>query len=440
VDGVAVGEVGRPSPGLLHIWSGKETVWTRYLAYFGPAILASVAYIDPGNIATDLDAGAGFGYLLLWAVMLTNCMAILLQYLSGKIGIATGKSLAELVRDSLQARWKILTYWVACECFALVTDLAEFLGVTFAIFLLSNGAISPLVAAWIGAFDVVVVFLLAGSKFRRIEIAVCTMVLGVAMGYVYEMFLAGPSWGAVARGAFLPGLSNATELLVVVAILGATVMPHTLVLQSYLTKNKVVGMDLPQRQKLLRYHRWDTVVNLGLAGAIQVGILVMAAAAFFVVTDANGGLTLSDAYYTLIPLFGFAAATIFATTLLFSGLSASTVGVLAGQALFEGLLGARVNPWLRRIVLRVINVVPASAAILLGMSPILLLIYSQVALSLLIPLPLIPLIWYTSRKKFMGSFFVNRPYTTALAVLSGISILVLNVLLLLSAGGVNIPV
>jgi manganese transport protein len=124
VDGVAVGEVGRPSPGLIHIWSGKETVWTRYLAYFGPAILASVAYIDPGNIATDLDAGAGFGYLLLWAVMLTNCMAILLQYLSGKIGIATGKSLAELVHDSLQTRWKILTYWVACECFALVTDLA----------------------------------------------------------------------------------------------------------------------------------------------------------------------------------------------------------------------------------------------------------------------------------------------------------------------------
>ena len=439
MDGVAVGETGRPSPGLLHIWSGKETAWTRYLAYFGPAILASVAYIDPGNIAADLDAGAGFGYLLLWAVMLTNCMAILLQYLSGKIGIATGKSLAELVHDSLQTRWKVLTYWVACECFALVTDLAEFLGVNFAIFLLSNGAISLLVAAWIGAFDVVLVFFLAGSKFRRIEIAVCTMVLGVAMGYVYEMFLAGPSWGAVARGAFIPGFSNATELVVVVAIVGATVMPHTLVLQSYLTKNKVAGMDLAQRQKLLRYHRWDTVVNLGFAGAIQVGILVMAAAAFYVVTNANGGLTLNDAYYTLIPLFGFAAATIFAITLLFSGLSASTVGVLAGQALFEGLLGSKVNPWLRRIVLRVINVVPASVAILLGLSPILLLIYSQVALSLLIPLPLVPLIWYTSRKKFMGSFFVNRPYTTILAVLSGVTILALNVLLLLSAGGVTVP-
>ncbi|HTP53417.1 MAG TPA: Nramp family divalent metal transporter [Thermoplasmata archaeon] len=440
MDGVAVGEAGHPSPGLIHIWSGKHTIRTRYLAYFGPAILASVAYIDPGNIAADLDAGAGFGYLLLWAVMLTNCMAILLQYLSGKIGIATGKSLAELVHDSLQTRWKVLTYWVACECFALVTDLAEFLGVTFAIFLLSNGAISLLVAAWIGAFDVVLVFFLAGSKFRRIEIAVCTMVLGVAMGYVYEMFLAGPSWGAVARGAFIPVFSNATELVVVVAIVGATVMPHTLVLQSYLTKNKVVGMDLAERQKLLRYHRWDTIVNLGFAGAIQVGILVMAAAAFFVVTNANGGLTLNDAYYTLIPLFGFAAATIFALTLLFSGLSASTVGVLAGQALFEGLLGSKVNPWLRRIVLRVINVVPASVAILLGMSPILLLIYSQVALSLLIPLPLIPLIWYTSRKKFMGSFFVNRPYITILAVLSGVTILVLNVLLLLSAGGVNVPV
>jgi manganese transport protein len=430
-----------PSSGLgIHIWHGKNTRWARYAAYFGPAILASVAYIDPGNFATDLDAGAGFGYLLLWAVMLTNGMAILLQYLSGKIGIATGKSLAELVRESLATKWRVRTYWMACETFAIFTDLSEFLGVTFAIYLLTNGFVPLVVAAWIASFDVIVVFLLAGQRFRRIEIAVCTMIMGIALGYVYEVFTAGVSWGAMAHGALVPTLSNATMLFFVVGIVGATVMPHTLVLQSYLAKNKVGGMDLEGRKRVLRYHRWDTLANLSVAGAIQVGILVMAASAFFGPTQGNSGLTLNDAYNTLFPLFGVAAAAVFGVTLLLSGISASTVGVLAGQALFEGLLDKRINPWVRRIVLRVINVFPATIALMLGMNPLLILVGSQVVLSLLIPLPLVPLIWYTSRRKFMGEFFVNRPYITALAIASAATILVLNAMLLLSAAGMNLPV
>lgn len=422
-----------------HIWHGKTTKWARYSAFFGPAILASVAYLDPGNVATDLDAGAGFGYLLLWAVMVTNCMAILLQYLSGKIGIATGKSLAEMVHDSLLTKWKIRSYWLACETFALFTDLSEFLGVTIAIFLLTNGVVPLLVAAWIASFDIIVVFLLAGKKFRRIEIAVCTLVMGIGLGFVYEIFLSGVALGALAYGAFVPTLSNVTMLFFVVGIVGATIMPHTLVLQSYLTKNKVEGMGIDQRQKALRYHRWDTVINLAIAGAIQVGILVMAAGAFFGPTGGNNGLSLQDAYYTLIPLFGVAAAVVFGATLLFSGISASTVGVLAGQALFEGLLDKKINPWIRRIVLRVINVIPASILLTLGFNPLMLLVGSQVVLSLLIPLPLVPLIWYTSKKKFMGDFFVNRPYITAAAIGTGVMIVVLNAMLLLTAAGVNVP-
>ena len=423
-----------------HIWSDKNSRLARYAAYFGPAILSAVAYIDPGNFATDLDAGAGFGYLLLWAVMLTNGMAILLQYLSGKIGIATGKSLAELVRESLVNKWRVRTYWLACETFAIFTDLSEFLGVTFAIYLLTNGYVPLVVAAWIAAFDIIVVFLLAGQRFRRIEIAVCTMIMGIALGYVYEVFIAGISWGSLAYGAFVPTLSNATMLFFVVGIVGATVMPHTLVLQSYLAKKKVEGMNVEERQKALRYHRWDTLVNLSIAGAIQVGILVMAASAFFGPTQGNNGLSLNDAYYTLIPLFGVGAAVVFGVTLLLSGISASTVGVLAGQALFEGLLDRKVNPWFRRIVLRVINVFPATIALMLGMNPLLILVGSQVVLSLLIPLPLIPLIWYTSKRKFMGEFFVNRPYITALAIASAVTIVVLNAMLLLTAAGVNLPV
>ena len=423
-----------------HIWSGKNSRLARYAAYFGPAILSAVAYIDPGNFATDLDAGAGFGYLLLWAVMLTNGMAILLQYLSGKIGIATGKSLAELVRESLVNKWRVRTYWLACETFAIFTDLSEFLGVTFAIYLLTNGFVPLVVAAWIASFDIIVVFLLAGQRFRRIEVAVCTMIMGIALGYVYEVFIAGISWSAMAHGAFIPTLSNATMLFFVVGIVGATVMPHTLVLQSYLAKKKVEGMNVGERQKVLRYHRWDTLVNLSIAGAIQVGILVMAASAFFGPTQGNNGLSLNDAYYTLIPLFGVGAAVVFGVTLLLSGVSASTVGVLAGQALFEGLLDKKVNPWFRRIVLRVINVFPATFALMLGLNPLLILVGSQVVLSLLIPLPLVPLIWYTSKKKFMGEFFVNRPYITVLAVASAATIVMLNAMLLLTAAGVNLPV
>jgi len=226
----------------------------------------------------------------------------------------------------------------------------------------------------------------------------------------------------------------------VVGIVGATVMPHTLVLQSYLAKKKVEGMNVDERKKVLRYHRWDTLVNLSIAGAIQVGILVMAASAFFGPTQGNNGLSLNDAYYTLIPLFGVGAAVVFGVTLLLSGVSASTVGVLAGQALFEGLLDKKVNPWFRRIVLRVINVFPATFALMLGLNPLLILVGSQVVLSLLIPLPLVPLIWYTSKKKFMGEFFVNRPYITVLAVASAATIVMLNAMLLLTAAGVNLPV
>ena len=398
-----------------------------YLSYFGPATLAAVAYIDPGNFGTDITAGAGFGYLLLWSVLLANLMGILLQYLSGKLGIATSQSLAELIRQSLGRRSRVIPYWLASEVFAVFTDLAEFLGVTSAIYLLSEGTIPLLVAAWISAFDVIVVFAFAGKKFRRIELMITMLVFGIGLGYVYEIFLVGANAVSVGTGLIIPTITSSNQLFLVVGIIGATVMPHALVLHSSLTKARAVGLDLEQRKKLLRYHRWDSIGNLTIAGLINMAILIMAAAAFH-----TAGLTVAtvdEAYKTLTPLFGLFASVVFALTLLFSGLSSSTVGVLAGQSILEGFLGTKLNPWIRRIILRVINVIPTSVAISLHYDPLLLLVYSQVVLSLMIPLPLIPIIYYTSRKKVMGQF-VNRGMITVLAVLTAAVIVGLNGVLL----------
>lgn len=405
------------------------TTGFSYLKYFGPAIIAAVAYIDPGNFGTDIQSGANFGYVLLWAVLLANLMGMLLQYLSGKLGLATGKSLGELVRQSLGNRWKVVTYWLASETFALFTDLAEFLGVTSAVYLLSDGRIPLLYAAWISAFDVIVIFAFLGRKFRRIELMITMFVFGIGLGYVYEMFLVKPNLTSIANGLVIPTMVGTNQLFLVVGIIGATVMPHVLVLHSNLTKAKSAGMDIPQRKKLLRLHRWDTIGNLAIAGLINMAILIMAAAAFNA-TNNSSIATINDAYKTLIPLFGVAAGVVFAITLLFSGWSSSTVGVLAGQAILEGLLGSKMSPWFRRIILRVINVVPTSIAIMLGFDPLTLLVYSQVVLSLLIPLPLIPLIYYTSRRKFMGEF-VNRHSITIVALIVAGTIVILNAMLLL---------
>ncbi len=404
----------------------RKSVYS-YLGWFGPATLAAVAYIDPGNFGTDISAGAGFGYVLLWSVLLANLMGMLIQYLSGKLGLATGQSLAELVRVSLGSRRRVIPYWLASEAFALFTDLAEFLGVTSAIYLLSGGAIPLLVASWISAFDVVLVFAIAGNRFRRIELVITTLVFGVGLGYIYEIFLVKPNALSIVHGLVVPAVVGSSQLFLVVGIIGATVMPHVMVLHSSLTKAKAGGLDVTGRAKMLRLHRWDTVANMTVAGLINMAILIMAAAAFF--TTGVHVATIDSASKTLVPLFGLSAGIVFALTLLFSGLSASTVGVIAGQAILEGLLGSKFNPWARRIILRVINVIPTSIAITLGFDPLLLLVYSQVVLSLLIPLPLIPLIYYTARRKFMGEF-VNRQSITILALVTAATIMALNAVLL----------
>ena len=391
-------------------WDNVTT--SGFTRYFGPALIVSVAYIDPGNFGTDIAGGASYAYDLLWVVWLASVMAMVLQYLSGKLGIATGQSLAELLREKLKSRWRIIAYWLGCETFAVFTDLAEFLGVALGLYLLFGMPL--LIAAWVSAFDIIIIFLLAGKKFRRIEIIIANFVTIIGLGYVYEIFLTKPNVVQVATHSFLPVISDSGAGLVAVGIIGATVMPHALVLHSWLARNKLVTGDPQEKRRLLTYHRDETVSVLGMAGLVNGAILMMASAAFN--TRGIQVATVDEAYRTMVPLFGFAAATVFAITLLCSGLSSSTTGVLAGQSILEGLLGSHVNPWFRRIVIRVINIVPTTIAITLGLNPLNLLVYSQVVLSLLIPLPLIPLLVFTMDRRLMGSM-VNRKATTAMGLL-----------------------
>jgi manganese transport protein len=303
--------------------------------------------------------------------------------------------------------------------------LAEFLGVALALNLLLG--IPLLWASAIASFDVVFIFLIAGRKFRRIETLVGVLVSIIGFGYVYEILITRPDFMSVAFHSVAPILTPATGALVI-GIVGATVMPHALAIHSWLTKNKLTVGDEAEKRRLLKYHLADNVINLSIAGLVNAAILIMAAAAF----SATGSsvTTVEQAYRTLTPLFGVLASSVFGITLLASGLSSSTTGVLAGQALMEGLLGRTIHPWLRRIVVRVINVIPTFVAIYLGFNALDLLVYSQIILSLLIPLPLIPIIYLTSRKAIMGRF-VNRRVTTLAALLFALLILAFNAYFLL---------
>ena len=401
-----------------------------FMVYLGPTLIVSLAYIDPGNFGTDIAGGSVFNYDLVWAVWMASGFAMVLQYLSGKLGIATGNSLPQLIHDSLKSRSRIIPYWLAAEIAIAATDLAEYLGTVIALNILFG--IPLLYASIFGALDVVILLALTGNRFRIIEYFFMVFVSIIAAGFLYELLIVGPNLQQIAIHSISPTIS-ADTVLVVVGIVGATVMPHVLFLHSSLTSGKLGRWGIKEyeqtaKRKLLRLHLRENVVILAIAGCVNVAILVMGAAAFY-----GHGYTnvqqISDAFNILKPLFGPLAAIVFAMTLLASGIASSVVGTLAGQEVMTGLLGVKVNPYLRRIVTRFINVVPTTAAILLGFSPLALLFYSQVFLSILIPLPMIPLIWYTSRRKIMGSF-VNRRTMTILALAVGAVIIALNIALL----------
>lgn len=410
-------------------WSSAR----EFFAYLGPALIVSMAYMDPGNYGTAIQSGALFRNQLVWTVWMASLMAMELQYLSGKLGIATGRSLMELLRGSLHSRYYRLTYWLAAEAAAAATDLAEYLGTVLALNILFG--IPLLYAAVLGAFDVLIILAFASRRFRVIEYAFMLFVSVISVGFLYELYVFGPNLADIVRHTFVPTL-NRENIPFVVGIVGATVMPHALFLHSHLTKEKLKESTLEEKRRVRKLHLTECVVTLTVAALVNAAILVVAGKALCPVygcignTDINA-LTVTGAAKVMDGLYGPLAGIVFGVTLLSSGIASSTTGTLAGQAIMEGMLGMKINPYFRRIVTRVINVFPTVAAIVAGLSPLSLLVYSQVILSIMIPLPMVPLLYYTAKKELMGEF-VNRKSTTLIALAVGGTILALNVYLLLT--------
>lgn len=393
----------------------------------GSGLIVSVAYIDPGNWGTNISGGATYHYDLLWVIWMASGMAMLFQYLSGKIGIA-GYSLPELIKVKFKNKTAIIIYWLCAEAAILATDMAEFLGIVVGLNLLFG--IPLLWGTYIAIIDVLLLLILTRKRFRTLEQAFIGFVGIIGLAFVYELFLAKPDFSLIAIHSISPILTKESALIAV-GIIGATVMPHALFVHSWLIKNKIIaaGDFFKNKQETLRFHLIDNIVSLSLAGVINAAMLIMAAAAFY--EKGQPIETLAEAYKTLIPLFGNLAATVFAVALLSAGISSSVTGTLAGQSIMDGLIGFKLPIWVRRVITRFINIIPLTVALLLGIDPLNILVYSQVILSLMIPLPLIPIIIFTADKKIMGNL-VNKKITTVMAVFLGLVILMFNAYLIIS--------
>jgi manganese transport protein len=396
----------------------------RVVSMLGPAVLVSVGYMDPGNWATDLAAGSLFGYALLWVLLASNLTAMLLQHLSAKLGIATGMSYPEACRSRFP-RPVAIGLWVTAELAAIATDLAEFLGAALGFYLLLR--IPLLQAALVTAVVVFAILALYRFGHRWVELSIFGLVAVIGAAYVFELWLVGPDWPAIAAGTLVPSLPPGS-LPIAMGMIGATVMPHNLYLHSSVVLDRRTG-DPDTDRGVVRSSVIASAIALNLAWLVNSAIVITAAGTFFQV-----GLpieSIEDAHRTLEPLLGAAAATAFAVALIAAGLSSSTTATLAGQVIIEGFMNVRFGLFLRRAI----TVVPAILVIAAGLDAYVILILSQIALSIQLPFAIIPLVWLTSRRSLMGPF-VNQRRTTIAASLAGVAIIALNVVLLsaLAAG------
>jgi manganese transport protein len=412
------------------VLDGRKRGLGAILPFLGPAFVACVAYVDPGNFATNIQSGSAFGYNLLWVVVVANLMAMLLQTLSAKLGLATGKNLAELSRQYFP-RPIVYLMWIVSEIAAMATDLAEFIGASLAINLLCG--LPLLVAALITGGITYFILLLERRGFRPLEIIITTLVGVIALCYVLETFFSRPDWGQVGLHMVVPWVGNSSSALLSVGIVGATVMPHVIYLHSSLMQQRIVPRSEDEARHIFRRTIPDVVLAMGLAGLVNVAMLYMAAATF----HAHGQDTVADistAYQTLTPLLGAAAGLVFAISLLASGLSSSTVGTMAGQVIMQGFVGFTIPVWLRRLL----TMLPAILVIALGWEPTRTLVISQVVLSFVLPFPVAALVIFTSKREIMG-VLVNRKITTGLAIFCAGIIVLLNVLLLYQNFGGELP-
>ncbi len=408
-----------------------ETVLARgrlraTLTMLGPAFVAAIAYVDPGNFATNIQGGAEFGYLLLWVVLLANLMAMLIQYLSAKLGIVTDRNLPELCRTHYPGAvaWGL---WIQAEAMAMATDIAEFLGAALGLNLLFGVPLLP--AGFLTGVIAFAILELQRRGFRPFELAITGLLGIILLGFLYETVKIGPSAGGAAHG-LVPHLAGSQSLYLAVGIVGATVMPHAIYLHSALTKGRTPVHDDAERARVLRFERTDVIVALGFAGLVNMTMLAVAAKLFHGRPGWSHVTTIEGAHAGFSHLVGGTAALAFAIALLASGASSSSVGTYAGQIVMAGFVNLRISVFARRAL----TMVPALVVLALGVSPTSALVLSQVVLSFGIPFALIPLVLLTRRRDVMG-VHVNRLPTTVFAVAVTVLIGALNVFLLARAAG-----
>jgi manganese transport protein len=388
------------------VLAGRRPGFRGYLAFAGPAVVASIAYMDPGNFATNIQAGAKYGYDLLWVVLLANVIAMLFQGLSAKLGIVTGKNLAEMCRAQYSR------------------PVSLSLSLLFGLPLLAGMAVTAVIVYGVLTLD--------RFGFRPIELIIASLVGIIGLCYLAEMFVAPVDWSAAAFHAVVPHIADAGALLLVVGIVGATVMPHAVYLHSGLTQDRIPVHNDAERRMVVRISNTEVVIALAAAGLVNMAMVMMAASAFH--AGHSDVAEIETAYHTLTPLLGGAAAAVFLVSLLASGVSSSTVGTMAGQMIMQGFVGFRIPVWVRRLV----TMVPAFVVVAFGVNATNALVISQVVLSIALPLPMIALLMFTRRPDIMGKF-ANSRLTNAAAIAATVVVFGLNIVLILQTLGVGIP-
>lgn len=402
------------------VLDGDIKGWRRFLPFLGPAFIAAVAYIDPGNFATNITAGSQYGYLLLWVIAFSNLMAVLIQSLSAKLGIATGKNLPEVAREHFSKKTSIFL-WIQAELVIIATDLAEFIGAALGLYLLFNIPMLP--AALITAVGSFAILELQRRGFRAFEAGISGMVLIVVLAFAFQTFLAQPAWGDVAIGMFTPHFEGVDSLLLATGILGATVMPHAIYLHSSLTQSRIIGRNEEEKRRIFRFEFIDIIIAMIIAGAINMSMLIIAAAVFH--TQGVVVVDLDVAYNGLKEALGPMAAISFGLGLLIAGLASSSVGTLAGDVVMQGFIQRKIPLYLRRAI----TMVPPLAIIASGVNATYALVLSQVVLSFGISFALVPLVMFTSKRDIMGSL-VNHRITTVLGWFVVVVVVTLNIYLL----------
>ena len=405
--------------------TSKKGFFSRLLPFLGPAFIACVAYVDPGNFATNIQGGAKFGYMLLWVIVASNLMAMLIQTLSAKLGIATGKNLAEHCREQFP-RPLVIGMWVLMEVVAMATDLAEFLGAALGFNLLFH--IPLLAAALLTAVTTFIILGLERRGFRPLEAVITALVGVIAVCYLIETILDRPDMAQVAFHAVVPQFAGLESVLLATGILGATVMPHVIFLHSSLTQNRIPTKNEGELKRLFRFQLFDVTIAMGIAGLVNAAMLIMASSTFYAKGLTNIA-SIEEAYRTLTPLLGSAAGSVFAISLLASGLSSSAVGTMAGQVIMQGFIHRKIPIWVRRAV----TMAPPILVIAWGLDPTRTLVLSQVVLSFGLPFAIIPLVLFTRRRDIMGELVNHRATTIIASIVAGL-IVALNIFLLYQLG------